>query len=956
MAGAGGQFGRAQLGLLGGLTRIGGVLPGSPAAFIGRQAITGGLIGLSGGGFASAGISKIGGGASMWAQRSLQGMGYRGLGSVVGGIGATATRGLGITASILGGIKGASFGIAAGVIGEGAKAIAGAASTFASAAASFAGSVLSLGRKIAGLGIATAVGVTAAGVREYGARQQAMSALGVVAGAQAPGVQSYLERTRSQFFSRTERAEAAAQGLVFGLEPSQVAQFLPGIQNASILTGKPVGEGLRAIARAALQAEPEAAEAYGLNLYERNIRNMFPGVTDQDLKNPNVKSQLVYAAAAQQLKRFEGAEGAIAGTIPGGGRALKTGTGEFLLTLGQSFAERFGLAKRLSAAGAWMQGPKGQGIAGQLGGFFGGVANRAAEFGKNVALPAAREFFSRGDEGTMASKVGDVAFNIAGGIVNFIKNIPALLVKASELFDKIRNWWEDFKKSDSFKKWVDYFEAKVVNPLRTLFESIKADFKGGNWEGLAETIGGALWKGFLKVQQPIEDMMRKAIAAGIKEGISNLGGAVGDKLGLSKTSQSAVGKTIGNFKYTLAGAAIGAKAAGPYGALALGAAGLGMDAGRYFFPDNRMHDGGVVPGPYGKEVPAVLQAGEMVISKEQARQLPRFHDGTLRDWNRSTAGWGRDWNRSTADWSQRTGAAMTGGIGRGAGYVGRGAGAVGRGAGMVGEAADLMWEGMVGSPSFFATDRLSTEWQESYLRRAFGLNVGSGPPPGSAVGRDPFWSGGPSGTNQTNRGLYFQHTKNLADMDAFYSRHRWKGPTSGRRRWRGPIFGSTPQTIGFGIAGAPARDTSNYAALANAARSTGYNTDPYGREGFSRPSAFYSPNAYQMAARGFQRAGSDPTKQGWDKPTGYSIDAFRDTVASALSPETYSPTAQMARPKSDFELAIEAAQARLSPEWQQALGIAAGSAGRSGGGNVNINGNIMINGNNNWKMAMADGV
>jgi hypothetical protein len=41
----------------------------------------------------------------------------------------------------------------------------------------------------------------------------------------------------------------------------------------------------------------------------------------------------------------------------------------------------------------------------------------------------------------------------------------------------------------------------------------------------------------------------------------------------------------------------------------------------------KFHSGGIVPGPTGKEVPAILQAGEAVVSISQMRDLNRNGGG-----------------------------------------------------------------------------------------------------------------------------------------------------------------------------------------------------------------------------------------------------------------------------------------------------------------------------------------
>lgn len=890
-ANARGQFGAGVLGLVGGATRIGGVLPGSAPAFIARQGITGGLLGFGAGNIGGALVRGVGGGLAQKAQGALQGLGTnagRIAGRVVGTVGGIASQvgGYGVTGLLA--AKGASYGAAFGIVGEGGKALLEGARMFTSAVTRFASTVISLAAKIGGTALAAGAAFAAKGVGELSARQQAYSALGVVAGNRTGMVQQYLENTRSRFFSRTERSQAVAQGLIFGLEPERISSLLPGIQNAAILTGKPVGEGLRAVSRAAFQAEPEAAEAFGLNLYERNIKQLFPGLSDAALKDPTTKAEATFAAARAQLAKFAGAEQAIAGTIPGAERIAKTGLGEFFLSGGKAFAEKFGLAGRLSSFGDWLQGPKGTGIAAGIGNALGGAANYAADFAKNKLIPGAKQFFSTEDEGTTASKFGDMAFNALGSIANMIQAIPSLLVKAKELFDKLKAWWDEFKNSKFFQDMQRSVESGLIAPLRRVWSDIESDINDSNWEGLKNKLKDAIYQGFEAIRKPIEETLKSAMLNGLKEIPSALFGGLGKLLGTPFGIGNSLGEIGKNFRGTATGAIAGTYALPGYGTLAGTVGGLANDIYRIGTTGwEKMHSGGVVPGPYGKEVPAMLQAGEMVISKEQAKNLPKFHRGTT---------------------------AITGPAGSNflAGMWNFGSTMIGGDPLSVQAQSDIaanVFGSRLGLPSprqRGVPPLLQVSSSNNYmLRNAGGLGMSGG-------------FGSPTNSYQTQ-----QNAAGLAYIRAAFSNSTY-----------------------YGVGGGG--NVANYEAQANAARAKGYQ-GRYGRH--------VLPTAMNQLRSKMQMAG-----MGGGRGAGLTgvVASVRDSIAGALTPETYTPTSRQNQPKSDFQLAMEAAQSALPPGLMEAIssvqGMMGGGKKGAGGPNVNINGNISVNGNNNWRLVTADGV
>lgn len=633
---------------MGGFSRLGGFMPSSPIGFMARQSVTGSLIGLGGGQMIGSLLPGLG---------STLG---RGIGSMLGGLnglryGGPIGAAIGLAGSmgstLYGGFRGMTMGLTTGAMTEGSKLIFRAASTFASSVASFARTTYEWTKRlgIAGLGAATAL--TAAGVSRAGAREQAIAGLGVVAGRNAPGLMNFVSSRRSSMFSRTEMINAATQGAIFGLSPDLIRTFLPMMQNAAALTGNPVDQGLRALSRAAFQAEPEAAEAYGLNLYEKNLRQSFPNANFLD---PNEKARVTFMVAAQQLSRFRGAEQMISGTIPGATRSMRTGLDDFLSTLGASFAQTSNFMGRATSFREYLQGPRGQGLAQRVGGLFGGVFNAGANFLQNTALPGIRQFFSADREGTAMDVLGSGARGLlrgaeglAGRAGRFLRQsgpaIPGALKRAYETgeYDEIQGLLPGM--AGEITKGVLQFIRSIKAEIETLFSSGKpgsiaewfksqwAEFKihleNEDFSGMAKSVMGALFDAWKNIEGEIAASLAKII----KESIRSI-----DYQAIARDiSESALGVSNPNIsegerfvRWLPMGVVQGAKKV-----LSGAAAGLGamsnIDPAAWGGGAPTMHSGGRVPGPYGKEVPAILQAGEIVISKEQAQRLPKFHQGTV---------------------------------------------------------------------------------------------------------------------------------------------------------------------------------------------------------------------------------------------------------------------------------------------------------------------------------------
>lgn len=626
---------------MGGFSRLGGFMPSSPIGFMARQSVTGGLLGTGAGQMFGSMLPSLGGGIG----RMIGGARYGGpIGAAIGAVGSMGS-------TLYGGFRGVTMGLTTGAMTEGSKLIFRAASTFASSVASFARTTYEWTKRlgIAGLGAATAL--TAAGVSRAGAREQAIAGLGVVAGRNAPGLMNFVSSRRSSMFSRTEMINAATQGAIFGLSPDLIRTFLPMMQNAAALTGNPVDQGLRALSRAAFQAEPEAAEAYGLNLYEKNLRQSFPNANFLD---PNEKARVTFMVAAQQLSRFRGAEQMISGTIPGATRSMRTGLDDFLSTLGASFAQTSNFMGRATSFREYLQGPRGQGLAQRVGGLFGGVFNAGASFLQNTALPGIRQFFSADREGTAMDVLGSGARGLlrgaeglAGRAGRFLRQsgpaIPGALKRAYETgeYDEIQGLLPGM--AGEITKGVLQFIRSIKAEIETLFSSGKpgsiaewfksqwAEFKihleNEDFSGMAKSVMGALFDAWKNIEGEIAASLAKII----KESIRSI-----DYQAIARDiSESALGVSNPNIsegerfvRWLPMGVVQGAKKV-----LSGAAAGLGamsnIDPAAWGGGAPTMHSGGRVPGPYGKEVPAILQAGEIVISKEQAQRLPKFHQGTV---------------------------------------------------------------------------------------------------------------------------------------------------------------------------------------------------------------------------------------------------------------------------------------------------------------------------------------
>ena len=582
-----------------GLTRLGG-MGGGPVGGVLRNAVTGGFFGQSIG--ASAGTLFRGAGRNLGT--SMGGVG----GQLIGGLGAV----LGTVAPVVGALKGAQIGATFTIAQAGFSA---AVNVFSSAARMLAGVVSSIAgtgfrtaRNLAVAGTAGAIGVTGAGIRAYGQRVGAETGLNVVGGAYAPSLMGYgnqLANAPGQMFSRTSILQGITKASAFGMSPGLIRYFMPKMMNAAAVFGEDTAEGMRALARAAFQAEPEAAERFGLNLYERNIRQMTGN--KYNLNDPNQKAMAAFETAAMQLRKFQGGMQAQRRTPGGAFQYVKNQGTNLLEQIGMGFSQGFQLIPRLNQLGGMMGAGGTKGTAFGIASGVGSLLGRGADF-LSRNLPGRADlgaFFSSRDEGTRWSAFGDIA---KGGISAISSGFQTIIQMANQLYEKLagdnglfkkmREQWNQFS-SDWVKGMKTQVIPAIVEAMDKIHETIGKAFKGIVNEAMGG-VPGAAKKALTS---------REFITGLIGAGVGGVGGFV------AAGPPVAVAGAMGGF-----GAGVSA-----------------ANASRMFFDK-----GGVVDAPEGAPVPAIVHGGEMILNRSQQKMMG------IRSYAAGTIDWGniRDFIRN----------------------------------------------------------------------------------------------------------------------------------------------------------------------------------------------------------------------------------------------------------------------------------------------------------------------
>lgn len=612
--------------------RLGGFMPASMAGTVLRQVVTGGFLGTGLGEMAGGwlgGAGRIGGG--------LLGKAFGPAGAMIGGgLGSLAGSGAHLAGSLLGVTGGAT----AGIMFASIKSIENAVFGLGRFAKNLTTSVVGMTRRYGTLGLGAATGLTGAGLVAAGNRQRAEQALSTVAGPAAPGLARVAASQTNRLFSRTGRTEALALGTAFGLTPEMAAEFLPLVENAAAIFGTDVATGLKSIPRAAIQGEAELAEQIGLNLRERAVQQTLGRKVN--FENPAERAQAVFQAARIQLQKFRGGAEAISKTIPGGFASVTAGGQDFLSTLGLSFAESFGLSEKQRGVAGFLGGPRGQALAGQVGGFFGDTANRALAFGKNTLLPMAREFISPEQEGSMADQAGTAVFD-------FVKKLPEYFKQGWEMAKAFFDWLTTNVKSlVAFVTGTDTWKG-LSQRLMTEWDTFFEHAKNSDWGAIGKQVmAGAVdaFKGIHnEVVMPAALGAVKATAGAAIEKTGGWGllGAIAGGALAGGSAGAGIGGAIGG---------VGGLAAGGVGAIpgAIGGAGIGRGigmlvggiggaAGYYGLSSWAGKAGGGITdhplvrvGESGAEVVALPVGSRVMPNSEMKRAVRGFADGGVVNW------------------------------------------------------------------------------------------------------------------------------------------------------------------------------------------------------------------------------------------------------------------------------------------------------------------------------------
>jgi len=598
-----------------GLTRLGG-MGGGPISDATRNAVTFGFFGNS---FGAMG-GRAARGVSSGIAGSLAGKGPLGqaLGTGISGLGAVAGAALPILGALKGAQVGATVGIAQTAFGAAVSLFSSSVGTLAGAVTRLVGRGVGMARNLAITGAAGTVATTTAGVAALSARVKAETALGVVGGRNAGDLGAYgnmMSRSPGNMFSRTGIMEALTRSSAFGMNPGLVKFFMPRMMNASSIFGEDISEGMRALSRAAFQSEPEAAEKFGLNLYEKNIKQMVGN--RYDLNNPRQKAEATFQAASMQLERFRGGMGAIRRTPAGAFGYTKNKTTDWLEQIGGGFSAGFKLVPRLNQLGDMIGSDKSKGLGYRTSRALGSMAGKGVDYltstfsQKNIG-----SFFSSQDEGNTASKAGDTAKAMVASIMAGAKSILQManqlwekLVGADGLFNRMRKQWDEFSND-----WAGSIKSKIIPEIASAMDSI---YK------MVGEVGKEFGKGALS---------------------GATGGLIGgDGTSTGRRIATGGGAVIGG----IAGAMGALPTANPF--LIAGAAVTGMyvggRAGGVVSDVVGYANGGTVPGPEGKATPAVVHAGEMILNRRQQKELFGNHmyaGGTIADapnpWSHSILG------------------------------------------------------------------------------------------------------------------------------------------------------------------------------------------------------------------------------------------------------------------------------------------------------------------------------
>lgn len=622
----GGGMGGSSL-LAGGLSRLGGTFPNSAIGYATRQAVTGGLVAGGAGQLAGNFTRMVGGGLASSLARTGTGLG-RGLGFGVAGAAGAA----GMALPIVGAYQGAKMGT---TIALSMKAFEGSVAVFKGAVSALAGvaaRIAGVGLGAVRMGVGAAAGLTVggitAGVAAESSRQRAVTGLRTLAGPGAGGLMQYAHGLAdNSMFGRTQLTEGVTKGLAFNMSPAMIRSFLPKVMDASALFGSDPAEGLRALARAAFQAEPEAAEAsLGLNLYEKNIRQRVvtkPGIDDVkrmlrrqsggrlqgdrlddmaqqyrnnspgfDLNNPTDKAIATLQVAAEQLSRFAGIQSNLKNTLPGSFTYVKNKFTEFLENIGGGFSSGFNLPGRARGLGdALVQR---QGLAGAFGQKIGSLAGAGVDWVQK-RLPSVEQvgqFFTTKDEGTTASQWGDTVKGAVASVIGVFRTVKDIVSEIWEMLSGENSLWD-----------------RMIEKAKSL------DWKSVML-GLVDAAGWAIGQIETMVDQVAGNLV-KTLASKALESNAVIGGATGAGVG------TAVGAILGGLIAGPPGAAAGAWIGGVSGT------GVGAAIG------NSFANGGVVGGGQeGQAVPAVVHVGEMVLNRKQQKDVfgkavRNFAAGTL---------------------------------------------------------------------------------------------------------------------------------------------------------------------------------------------------------------------------------------------------------------------------------------------------------------------------------------
>lgn len=249
---------------------------------------------------------------------------------------------------------------------------------------------------------------------------------------------------------------------------------------------------------------------------------------------------------------------------------------------------------------------------------FVGAMERIGAFFHDVLIPAVETVIGwiqsfvaqfRSGEGEVSGSAGKLREVIGQLAAAFSAAFGAIQAVVVTVVDFIRGFWRVF--GDDLRAFTREFVAGILetvrgllNALSGIFDLIKAILTGRwgeAWQALKKIVDG-VWDAIVGVVRNAVTNVIPTILAGLGQAVASVAGSAFD--GLKESFRAAINWIIDKWNdFKIPGVEILGKQVTP----------------EINFPNlPRFHQGGIVPGRPGQEVPAILEAGERVIPANRA--------------------------------------------------------------------------------------------------------------------------------------------------------------------------------------------------------------------------------------------------------------------------------------------------------------------------------------------------